>query len=116
MVCCTVIRAEQPATTRLCRSRAKPQHSFGSDRLIGYPSPNSFFPQADFAEVQPLAYAGACFAQDAQLFACSNNFFKFFFIMYLTATNEVATLAGTPQLSEFWAPTATFSQENRKKQ
>jgi hypothetical protein len=66
--------------------------------------------------VQPLAYAGACFAQDAQLFARPNNFFKFFFIMYLTGTGEVATLAGTPQLPEFWAPAATFSQENRKKQ
>jgi hypothetical protein len=46
--------------------------------------------------LQRFAHRGLRFAEHAQYFARVDNFFKFFFIMYLTATSEIATLAVTP--------------------
>jgi hypothetical protein len=51
-----------------------------------------------------FAHPGARLAEDAQQFASRNNLFKFFFIMYLTGTSEVANLAVTPLLPESRAP------------
>ena len=65
--------------------------------------------------MQPFAQPDVGFAEDAQQFACANNFFKFSIIMCLTCLGEAANLACTP-LSPGRVSGDNFVVENRKTQ
>jgi hypothetical protein len=54
------------------------------------------------------------FAEDAQQFACTDNFFKVCIIMCLTCLGEAANLASTPLSTGRMLPGDNFVVENRK--
>jgi hypothetical protein len=59
------------------RWQAIPAHKRQSDeRRYSYPK----FPVSELAKLHAFAHSGAGLAADAQEFACTNNFLKFFFI------------------------------------